>query len=281
MAIGRLLVALVVVLVTAGNCASVPGMGSVGEGSAHRSVAVGDTDREYRVYRPKGISGPAPLVMVLHGYTGNAAQAEEEFGWNELADQKHFVAAYPEGLNEGFNAGGCCGASSDDGVDDVAAVLAMLDDVAAAVPLDPERLYVTGFSNGGAMAYRLACETDRFAAFGPVAGGLVANCQDPEPTSILHVHGTSDRVVPFDGVTDIWRTPVVEVLADWRERDDCGTPAATTKGRTQLTTASCAAGREVGLLAVDGLDHAWPTADDGLDATETLWAFFERHPRGH
>ncbi len=254
--------------------------GALTQGSTLHSVTVGDSLREYRVYLPRRLASPAPLVMVFHGYTGNAARTEQEFGWNELADSEGFVVAYPEGLNEGFNAGGCCGASSETGVDDVGATLAILDDLGAAVPLDPRRLYVTGFSNGGAMAYRLACETDRFAAFGPVAGGLVVDCDDARPTSILHIHGLADSIVPFAGDAGVWRLPIADAVAGWRARDDCARASVTTNGPTRLEASACASGREVSLLTVGGLGHAWPTRADGLDATATLWAFFSRHDRG-
>ena len=281
--LGLLLLAALALLLSAcaTGTATGPRAGTLTEGSSRRSVTLGGTERGYRVYRPAGIAAAAPAVMVFHGYTGSAARTEQEFGWNRVADAERFVVVYPEGLNQGFNAGRCCGASSDTGVDDVAASLAMLDDVAARIPLDADRLYVTGFSNGGAMAYRLACETDRFAAFGPVAGGLVVDCDDAAPASILHIHGLADSVVPPGGDTAIWRTPVADVIAAWRGRADCSEPTASENERTRLSMASCAAGREVGLLTVEGLDHAWPTAGDGVDATSTLWAFFRRHPRGH
>lgn len=249
-------------------------------GSSERWVTVAGRNRQYRVYRPARLPAKAPLVLVFHGYSMSAAQVEQSFGWDQLADAEGFLVVYPQGLDGGFNAGGCCGTSSVTNVDDVGATLAMVDDVAAQVPLDAARLHVTGFSNGGALAYRLACETDRFAAFGPVAGGLVVDCPDAAPTSILHIHGLADPVVPFDGGTVVWQTPVTNVLADWRARDQCAAPAISDTGRTHLSAATCPAGREVDLLTIDGLQHAWPTKADGVDATATLWAFFKRHPRG-
>lgn len=286
--LGLLLVALTLAVAACGSPSApsagtpTPTSATLAEGSSERVISVGNTQRSYRVYRPQGITTAAPLVMVFHGYTWNAARTEDTFGWNMLADAQRFIVLYPEGLNQGFNAGGCCGISSDTHVDDVSAALAMVDDVAKTIALDTDRLFVTGFSNGGAMTYRMACETDRFAAFGPVAGGLVVDCKDGKPASILHLHGLADTDVPVVGDSRIWRTPVDQVLADWRTRDDCAAPGApTTSGTSHRVTATCAAGREVGLITIDGLRHAWPTAADGLDATSTLWAFFAKHPRGH
>ena len=281
--LGGALAAALVLLVTACGTGAAPSptAGTLPEGSSLRSLSTDGTQREYRAYRPQGLKAAAPLVMVFHGYTWTASRTESEFGWNALADAERFVVVYPEGLNEGFNAGRCCGISSDTEVDDVGAALAILNDVATAVPLDTDRLYATGFSNGGAMTYRMACETDRFAAFGPVAGGLVVDCKDAKPASILHVHGLADTQVPFEGDSDIWRTPTTELMAQWRKRDDCAKATTTDSGPTHLETSACASGREVNLLTIDGLDHAWPTKADGVDATSTLWEFFRRHPRGH
>ena len=80
----------------------------------------------------------------------------------------------------------------DSGVDDVAFITAMVERLKRALPIDDRRVYAAGMSNGGVLAYALACRTSLFAAIGVVAGTQVGRCEDPRPTSVIHVHGLAD-----------------------------------------------------------------------------------------
>lgn len=255
----------------------------VPSGPSIRSVEVGGRTREYLLHRPAGLTGRAPLVVVFHGWGEGAASAEQGGGWEEAAERHGFVVALPEGVEASFNAGSCCGAAQEEGVDDVALADAVVEDVSRSAAVDPDRVYAAGFSNGGMMAYRLACESDRFAAVGSVGGAEVRRCARPRrPVSILQVHGTADDVVPLDGSRDPDGIPVPAarpVLRAWRSRLRCGAPRTTAQGDVRRTTARCPGGREVGLLTLRGAGHLWPVRSDGLDATETLWRFFARHRR--
>jgi len=108
--------------------------------------------------------------MMLHGGFGTGEQAEGYYGWDALADAQGFTVVYPDGVDRAWNVGGgCCGVPGRDGVDDVAFLRAVVEQMDGIVPggVDPSRVYATGISNGGLMAYRLACDTDLFAAIGP------------------------------------------------------------------------------------------------------------------
>jgi polyhydroxybutyrate depolymerase len=132
-------------------------------------------------------------------------------------------------------------------------------------------------SNGGIMSYTLACTTDIFSAIGPVAGIQLNPCRSPQPASVMHIHGTADRLVPYNGgqgLTVINGPPVPEVNAFWRNVDQCGAPAVTTNGAVTTSTAACADNRSVVLATVDGGGHEWPAF-----ATQRLWEFFAAHPR--
>ena len=101
----------------------------------------GGLDRSYRLYIPDGLASPAPLVVMMHGGFGSAQQAERAYGWDELADSAKFVVAYPDGVGRAWNVnGGCCGRPGRENIDDVGFITA-------------------GISNGGMMAYALACNS--------------------------------------------------------------------------------------------------------------------------
>ncbi len=247
------------------------------EGSTLHTLSVGGLNRSYRLYIPADLPSPAPLVVMLHGGFGSAQQAERAYGGDQLADGAKFVVAYPDGVGRAWNVnGGCCGRPSREGVDDVGFVNAVVNDVAANVGIG--RRYATGISNGGMLAYALACNTDTFAAIGPDSATQLDKCAAPHPTSVMHIHGTADPRIRYDGspgsgvATPDGGPPVPDLNAFWRNVDRCAPPATDTDGAITTSTADCPDGRSVALVTVDGGGHEWPSF-----ATQRLWDFFAAH----
>jgi polyhydroxybutyrate depolymerase len=246
-----------------------------------------------------------PLVMVLHGGGGNAANAARMSGMSAIADRENFLVVYPNGSGRlrramlTWNAGNCCGKALDDQVDDVGFLNAVIDDVAQRHRIDPRRVYVTGLSNGGMMAYRLGCETpDRFAAIAPVAGAMNVECRPSVPLSVIAFHGTADEHVPYAGgapTTSVDRhprvdTPVQETIAFWTKFNACRASSTETVAEVRTDTmTNCTDGTEVQLNTLKDFGHAWPGGEKGsrrgddptasINASEVMWKFFERHSR--
>jgi polyhydroxybutyrate depolymerase len=269
-------------------------------GSSTRTIAVGGTTRTYIVYRPAVLPASAPLVVMLHGGYGSASQAEKSYHWDAEADAGHFLVAYPDGLDRAWNTGGgCCGTPGRTGADDVGFITAMVSAIARALPVDARRVYATGISNGGIMAYTLACRTTVFAAIGPDSATELGRCPHPAPASVIAVHGTADQNIPYnggpgDGTALIDGPPVPAVNAAWRAVDQCAPPVASVSGPVTDSVAKCPAGRAVELVTIAGAGHQWPGAtakpalqkllgldppSTALDATAVIWRFFAAHPR--
>ena len=126
------------------------------------------------------------------------------------------------------------------------------------------------------MSYTMACNTSIFAAIGRDSATQLDACRSPHPTSVMHIHGTADRLIPYgggQGFSVIDGPSVPDVNAFWRNVDQCGAAAATTKGSVTTSAAGCADNRSVMLISVDGGGHQWPPF-----ATQTLWQFFAAHP---
>jgi polyhydroxybutyrate depolymerase len=280
--VARVIAVLAVALAIASCVAGQPAKSSgFVDGTSVHTISVGGHDRTYRLYKPKGLPASAPLVVMLHGGFGNGAQAEKSYGWDGLADSSKVIVAYPDGLNRAWNVngGGCCGRPAREGIDDVGFITATVADIGKNLSIDASRVYATGMSNGAIMSYTLACRTDIFAAIGPVAGTQLNQCRSPHPASVMHIHGTADRLVrygggPGRGVALINGPSAADLDALWRNVDHCGAPAITTNGTVTTSTAGCAANRSVVLITVEGGGHRWP----GF-ATEKLWQFFAAHPR--
>ncbi|WP_395639903.1 alpha/beta hydrolase family esterase [Pseudolysinimonas sp.] len=254
-----------------------------------RTLEVDGVTREYHVHVPTELSDDPALVVMLHGGVGSAAQAERAYGWNAVADTEGFVVAYPDGTSRTWNAGDCCGGAEREEVDDVAFLTALVADLQDEFGVAADRTFGTGMSNGAMMTYRLACETGMFAAIAPVAGTIVSVCDDPAPTSVLHIHGLDDGSVrmdgePVDGIGDVDGMPIAEVNALWRAAGGCGEPVTTEAPPVTTSTSTCDGGRTVTLITVADAGHQWPSSvaregatdqpSDALDATAVIWEFF-------
>jgi polyhydroxybutyrate depolymerase len=263
--------------------------------------------RTYFVHTPPGYDGSEklPLVMVLHGGGGNAENAEKMSGMSDKADEANFLVVYPDGTGgladhfHTWNSGNCCGYALKNDVDDVAFLGALIDKLEYEYAVDPQRVFVTGMSNGGMMTYRMGCAAaDKIAAIAPVAGSLDVECNPSQPVSVIAFHGTADENVPYDGGAGKKQIdgprddkPVSYAMGFWVKRDSCNaTPQKSEKGTLRTDSYSgCAAGTEVVLNTIVGQGHAWPGSphlrgiadkpDPTVPATNMMWDFFKAHPK--
>jgi polyhydroxybutyrate depolymerase len=250
--------------------------------------------RSYDVLRPASTVGPTPrpLVVDLHGFTSNGDSQRGLSGWNTLAETHGFLVAWPDGLFSSWNGINCCGDAVANNVDDVGFIRAMVAAIGAEVGINPERIYVTGLSNGGAMSHRLACEAaDLFAAAAPMAYPIphvdpAADCNPSESMPVITFMGLTDVLVSYAGAAP--------TFAHWRDKNTCdsgGDPAEineTYGGSDCVIDTSCGeAGVEVGLCSVRGSDFAPPLDvfnghilyinDDGFNLSQRAWEFMSAY----
>jgi polyhydroxybutyrate depolymerase len=265
------------------------------------AVQIGAVTRSYRVYRPAEMGARPSLVIVLHGAWGDGFQAELHTGFNAQADRLHWIVAYPDGVADGWDTfGDTAEWGQHPGVDDVAFIAALIDRFEASDGIDSERVYVTGFSRGAMMAYRIGCELSaRVAAIAPVSGNMATTsgnagdvaCKLDRPVSVLAIHGSADPIVPVEGGrTDIVYAPLDDVIKKWRALDGCVAAATmTVVGSSRTTAWTCAAGSAVEMRVVAGGVHAWPgsrgnvirrnLAGDSFNASALIADFFAAHGR--
>lgn len=297
----------------------------------------GWTDRDVRVRAPAGWDGTTalPLVVARHGHSGTGAgfngttcpggDTSSEACLDQVADAEGFAVAYPDGtggsLGRGrsWNAGGgeegfrCTGdPACADGVDDLAYDDDLHELLAGLLPLDADRLYATGMSNGAAMSHRLACERPgRYAAIVAVGGANQAlghpGCNPTQATPVLQIHGTEDPCWTWEGEVGEVCTGegegvfvgVEASMAAWETLNGCSgsrleaeLPDSADDGtRTvRVTSTGCRAATE--LLRVEGGGHTWPggrqylpvssigpVAED-FSASVEMWTFMAAHPAG-
>jgi polyhydroxybutyrate depolymerase len=184
--------------------------------------------------------------------------------------------------------------------DDLKFIVALLDDIQQRYPIDPRRVYVSGFGEGAAMTYRIGADlSKRVAAIAPVAGSLLLpELAMARPVSLLAVAGSEDPLYPLNGgdVTlgsgrVVTRSPLGSVVDRWARTLECPTAAAIVfdqDGVLGRAYRPCKADSEVVWYVVSGLGHVWtdgklaigqrkPPLAYPIKATDMIWEFFSRH----
>jgi len=270
--------------------------------------------RSYLVHVPP-INAPhcsLPLVIAIHGAFETAEDMEERSGFSDLADREGFVVVYPNsmglfGFLQHWNAGHCCGKAAADNIDDVGFVVDVIEDVQKRLPIDPDSIYMVGFSNGGMLAYRFAAEKGGIlAALATVAtttGSQSAGnaplwrLPDPEaPLPLVSFHGLADDAIPAQGGISPKRRgdqtflSVDESTDIWVRNNGCDPDpllSSSHQGRVRIQTwRGCRQDAQVKLYLLENWKHVWPglhyTADldpdnplKNFDAAAIIWDFFK------
>ena len=298
-------------------------------GSYQFSLTFDDLHRDYLLHVPPAAAQgkPLPLVLNLHGATQNAQLEEITSGMDANADQNGYLVAYPNGTRiskvltpdpvakqaqYGWNAGQCCGLPMTTDINDVGFLLDVIADIAKHTPVNLRRVYFTGISNGGMMAYAMASEaSDHVAAISSVSGQVELPTIHPSrPVPTMEFHSINDPIAKWQGVPNRnprLRLSVMEGIDQWVKADGCnatphdGTPIVGAAGSvsagetaTLVTYGDCRQGTEVALWRFTGSGHVWPgstfntapgtwiLARSGkgivlVNANEAMWQFFQRY----
>ena len=213
--------------------------------------------RDYRLHVPPAAAAgkPLPLVLNLHGATQNAQLEEITTDMDPNADMNGYLVAYPDGTRiskiltpdpvaknaqYGWNAGQCCGLPVTKHINDVGFLLKVIADIAARTPVDLRRVYMTGISNGGMMAYAMAAEASgHVAAISSVSGQVEIPVIHPtRSVPTMEFHSVDDPIAKFDGTPNanpLLRLSVMEGIGQWVKADGCSTKPQT--GATIVGTA--------------------------------------------
>lgn len=263
------------------------------------TINVGGIERSYLIHLPANYD-PAehvPLVIVFHQYTANGWAMEQLSDMNEVADENGFIVVYPNGYQSSWNEGSGQFAAEQAGVDDVAFTAALIDELSQKYSIDPNRVYAAGFSHGGFMAQRLACElSGRISAIGVVSASMTekifATCRPDLPVSVMMIHGTADLDVPWKGGNGY--VAITDALGRWVGLDYCsGIPIQldkpdTADDGTNVSVgiySNCLMGRRVALYTIKNGNHSWPGGNKlmqfyfpgkesyDIDASTIIWEF--------
>jgi polyhydroxybutyrate depolymerase len=263
-------------------------------------------DRTYTLHVPPG--DPVGLVLNLHGGGGTGIGQQSLTDFDTVADAHNLLVVYPDGYDKSWADGRGASPAHRHHVDDVGFLVGLAGKLQNDYGIAAGHVFVTGMSNGGFMANRLACDrADVFAAIAPVAGtlGVGMVCNPSRPVSVWEAHGTADPLVHFNGGDVHGRGGVsrsisaISMVNKWRIADGCqGDPSAEALPNVgdgtvvhRFDSTACAASTEVVFYQIDNGGHTWPGGKQYLpkpvvgatsrafDASELIAQFFLAHRR--
>ena len=228
------------------------------------TIDVANMTRTYLTVEPQSLTGSVPVLVLMHGV---AMDATGVLNLTKLAAQTGpAVILAPEGWQESWNAGGCCGPAFRAGIDDVDFIQAAVAQVLAATPqANPARVYAVGFSNGGRMAYHLACDLPgTFAGFVAAEAVPVDRCSSEHPLDVMIIAQQADPLLSVDAdqppkwVDGSPEPTVAATVARQQAIDGCsGDPTLTYAGVAEIRSWGCAAGTSLTYVWYPGGSHSW------------------------
>jgi polyhydroxybutyrate depolymerase len=297
-----------VLLVSGAACSGTAATAAATDAGADASVEPSPliVERPYAITVPTTYDAakPMPLVLAFHGYGDgdDGKLVEKYFKLAPVAEEKGFLYVAPDGTMDKdkqrfWNGTDACCDFQKSGVDDVAYVKALIEDVAAHYNVDRKRIYATGVSGGGIFAHRLACDmSETFAAVLSLSGATFADasrCKPTSPLSIAEVHGDKDDVVVYEGGTltygkiDAAYPSAKDTVAHWAAYSGCSGALEPTGTTLDLASkipgaetkveryAGCSRG-DVELWTIAGGPHA-PLFNP--EWGRTIWSFFDAHAK--
>lgn len=253
-------------------------------------------DRDHRITDGRASAGQrAPLIVALHPFLGTPRSMSRTTGFDALARQNGLVVVYPEGKRRRWNDG----RSPRNRVDDVGYLSDLIAKLIADGSAGPKRVFVAGFSNGGGMAMRLACDRpDLVRGIAVIATKLPSAypCRGGPAVPAIFFHGTADPIAPHGGRPAGSRLGATlsadETLAVWSARNGCrgAEPSRKVDRRDDGTSAEIiryqGCSDELTHVVIDGHGHGWPgssskglglqgPASQEVDATDMTWRFFQ------
>lgn len=257
-------------------------------------VPSGGLARRFIVIKPEPATEGAPVLVLLHATSMTPEVMANVTRAGRLAADYGAWVYLPEAIGAHWNDT----PAALIGADDVAFIRTLIDTSVRSNRLDASRVFVAGYSNGGFMAERVACElSSRIAGGASIAAtfrdAMAARCRPTHPMPFALFQGTADILVPYRGQLTLQGAR--EAFDQWGAYSDCRGPAATTPlpdvdpfdgTRVNLTRSNrCRNGSEIRLYTIENGGHTWPnsnytltTLELGLttrdiDATTELWQF--------
>ncbi|WP_158605969.1 T9SS type A sorting domain-containing protein [Taibaiella sp. KBW10] len=267
--------------------------------------------RQYKTYHQSAGQQNMKVVLMLHGLGGTMNDVDLT-NWKAIADTANLLLVSPQALDYSIPLAGSLGPTWNSGivltntplgditlnptVNDVGFLNALIDTIQQHYAIDASRIFVTGFSNGGFMTQRLACESpQKFRAAASHSGTKalpLATCSNAKTLPIAHFHGTTDATVSWNGAfTSGGLTAQAGISVDslvryWQLRNntlmvDSATIGSSANAQyiTHYTYKTAAGSDKVELFKIHNGTHTWynyNTTNNSFDLANETWKFFNK-----
>ena len=254
-----------------------------------QSIVHNGVNREYVLYIPNSYDGTSsvPLMLNFHGFGGSASDYMQEADMRSLAEADTFILIYPQGsCLDGLSHWNACplGGDNKSDADDFGFVEAIINETSSQYNVDMERIYAAGYSNGGMMAYGLANYKSNLAAAVASVSGVMLECtgSTSHPMPVVHLHGTSDGVLPYNGSSD-WNS-AQSTLDYWINfNNTITTPTVSIDNSGGMSIEHYVYDQGDSSVSVEhykfiGGDHVWFSATyQDQNTSELVWNFVSRY----
>ena len=282
-----------------------------------RTIDVDGTKREYIFHQPAHGSNESNfnLVLVFHGGGSTASQIQKSTSWDEISDKNGFIVVYPEGIDKNWNDNRI--SQSLNGAklgDDIGFASKMIDELISQDKVNPQKVYVTGVSNGGFMSFKLACDLrDKISAIGVIVASVPSNyaqtCKPSKGISIIWFNGTADPLVPWEGGEIVSKTfggslsrgavlSAQDSINFWKVINNCVSDSQNTDlpnfNKLDGSTVTrqyydSNTGYPIDFYKITGGGHSWPggpqyfpkliigNVNKDIDSLQLTWEFFSKH----
>lgn len=269
------------------------------ENVSNYQISVQGLNRKFSFYHPANPERKRlPLVIDFHGAGQDIAQQmiTATDPWIAIARREGFYLLKPQALNDSYQTYTYWNVGWAIGRDDGYFIKTVLDSLIAQQDIDTDRIYVTGMSSGGQMAFYLAQTLqDQIAAVAPIAGSIMtsrlSNYTFKKPMPICHIHGDADTTVnirggdwyaPWSDILDLWLNnnkidPLVEPTVI--EMPDINTADNSTVTKFEYRGATIAS--DIDHYRINNGNHSIPGietyANQDINSYEIIWEFFQKH----
>lgn len=239
-----------------------------------------------------------PLVFEFHGSGSSPTEQAKISGLRAIAEEEGFILVRPKAAyyrpNSEYVTWNVDLHDSD--IDDVLFVQELIKYLSAQYSIDSSRIYATGFSGGGRMSSRIACDlSEQIAAIAPVGGiRFPENCAASRSIPVLTFHGILDMVNHYELQNDsppYWRMGVEEALSGWIENNKCNINPineSVSESTNKRVYQDCVANSEIHFYLTTDAGHTWPGSNQeeffteiglgktekAINASELIWEFF-------
>ena len=261
-------------------------------------------ERSYILYVPElyNENTSTPLVLNLHGYGSNSGQQMIYSNFYEISNTENFILVHPLGTIDATGSN-FWSITPSDGVDDVGFLNALIDSMSNQYNINENRIYSLGMSNGGFMSYYLACElNNKIAAIASVTGSMTSEqmnlCNPLNPIPVMQIHGTSDFIVPYNGLLNLGTESIDNIISYWVDINQCDMdPIINDIENTNLLDLSEVEhyiyenginNNSVEFYKIINGGHTWPGAtipfagnntNQDINASEVIWDFFKKYDK--